>query len=277
MYSRRQILRAAALTALSPRLLTPSFAADAPAPIPPTDGFRFVLASDLHYRDRRCGAWLERVTARIRQLRPAPAFCVLDGDLTEGGRAAQLGAVKEIFERLPMPIRAVVGNHDCTGSGDFSAYRRIYGASLNYGFAHGDWDFLALDSTEGPKVYRARIGDDTLAWVDGALKRRNRNRPLIILTHLPLGHNWLRPLNAQALLNRLHEHDLRAVLSGHWHGMTETKEGAAELTTGRCCSWWRNNHDGSQEKGFTLCELHSGQLHSRFVPVPVPAELLNNT
>lgn len=90
---------------------------------------------------------------------------MLDGDLSEDGRAEQLGAVKKIFERLPMPIRAVAGNHDCSDSGDFSAYRRIYGASLNYEFAHGDWDFLALDSTERPKVYRARISDAPLSWL----------------------------------------------------------------------------------------------------------------
>ena len=45
-------------------------------------GFSFVVLSDLHFRDVRCGDWLEAVVKNIRELKPQPAFVLLNGDLS---------------------------------------------------------------------------------------------------------------------------------------------------------------------------------------------------
>ncbi|MES2569141.1 MAG: metallophosphoesterase, partial [Verrucomicrobiota bacterium] len=197
----------------------------------------------------------------------APAFCVLNGDLAESGRRDQLGAVRDIFRPLPMPLYAVIGNHDCAEDGSRHVYEELYGKKANAQFDHGDCQFLLLDTIEGTGVYRTRIARETLAWVDQTLPQLKRDRPLIVLTHFPLGRNWLRPLNAKVLLGRLHRHNLQAVLSGHWHGLTERVDEGTSLATGRCSSWWRTNHDGSKEKGYLICNVRDGQVTHRFQPV----------
>jgi predicted MPP superfamily phosphohydrolase len=265
LHSRREFIRSAAGLFLASHVQTDCFGAS-PARTS-TGGFSFVVLSDLHYRDARCGLWFEKVAAHLRALRPAPAFCVLDGDLADSGTRAQLGAVREILSPLPMPLHAVIGNHDCTENGDRSAFEALYGKQTNRRFEHAGCQFLILDTIEGRRVYRTRISQDTLRWVDQTLPQLNRERPLIVLTHFPLGRNWLRPLNAKALLGRLHTHNLQAVLSGHWHGLTERADGTASLSTGRCCSWWRTNQDGSDEKGYMICTVRDGHVTRRFQPV----------
>lgn len=229
--------------------------------------FRFVVANDLHYRDARCGEWLERVSASIRALRPRPAFVVLAGDLVETGTAQSLGAVREIFRPLPIPVRSIIGNHDYTEDGSNEAWKRVHGTRLNARFDYGGWQFLALDTTEGRGVYRTRISQDTLTWLDRTLPSVSRTKPLVVLTHLPLGRNWLRPLNARAVLDRLQNHNLQAAFSGHWHGWTERVERGVALRTGRCCSWWRGNHDGSDQKGYLLCTAGATGVRPEFVAV----------
>jgi len=229
--------------------------------------FSFVVANDLHYRDARCGEWLTRVAAHIEALRPSPAFVVLAGDLSEDGTRPQLGAVHEIFRALSMPVRSIIGNHDYTTDGRRDEYERLHGRKLNFQFAHGGWRFLALDTTQGRSVYRSRISGATLQWLDETVPQINTREPLVVLTHFPLGRNWLRPMNARAVLHRLAAHDLRGVFSGHWHGQTVRRLRGVPLVTGRCCSRWRGNHDGSALKGYRLCQVSSGRLRSSFVAV----------
>ncbi|HEV7406078.1 MAG TPA: metallophosphoesterase [Chthoniobacteraceae bacterium] len=229
----------------------------------PSSGFTFAVANDLHYRDARCGDWLRRVADHVRAQRPRPAFLVLAGDLSEDGTPEQLTAVRRIFTPLPMPVKLLIGNHDHTVEGDCSAYEAICGAPFNYRFDHGGCQFLALDTTQGRSVYRTRIAASTFDWVDAALPSLSRERPTIVLTHFPLGRNWLRPLNAHRLLERFREQRLLATFSGHWHGITERQEGSVHLSTGRCCAWWRENHDGSDEKGYTLCQVSSRRSEAR--------------
>lgn len=261
-WDRRHFLRVGAL-ALAGRATA---SAPATATEKPSD-LTFVVVNDIHYRDQRCGAWLGKVTASLLALHPRPAFIMLAGDLSDLGAPEQLGPVQEIFRALPIPIRTVIGNHDYTAAGSRAAYEKTFGPTLNYRFDAGECQFLALDTTQGRAVYRTRIPAETLTWLDGELPRLSLKRPLVVLTHFPLGWNWLRPLNAHEVIDRLQPYGLQAVFSGHWHGATEHVEGSAHLSTGRCCSWWRNNHDGSKEKGYALCHLRSGVVSHEFVAV----------
>jgi len=227
----------------------------------------FVVANDLHYRDERCGEWLGRVASHIGALRPRPEFVVLAGDLSEDGTRQQLGAVREIFSTLPMPVRAIIGNHDHTEQGDRRAFEELFGRRLNQRFEWGDWQFIVLDTTQQRRVYRTRISAETLGWLNRTLPTIHRDRPMIVLTHFPLGRNWLRPLNAHAVLRQFEFHDLRGAFGGHWHGWTQRTEQGAPLITGRCCSWWRENHDGSSEKGYLVCRASAEGVHHGFVAV----------
>ena len=76
-----------------------------------------------------------------------------------------------------------------------------------------------------------------------------------------------RPNNANALLNRFKEYNLQAVYCGHWHGFTERHVKDTVLTTNRCCSYRRQNHDGTKEKGYFLCHARDGKIERKFVEV----------
>ncbi len=232
----------------------------------------FVVLSDLHCRDARCAPWMAAVVEHLRQLRPRPAFCVLAGDLTEHGTRCQLAAVKRAFWRLPFPVHAVPGNHDCDAEGGFENYRAVYGAAFNARFSVAGREFLLFDSTEGGKVYRTRVSRENLDWLEAQLAVLPRERPVTLFTHFPMGKNWLRPRNAEAVLRLFADHRLEAVFSGHWHGLTQSQSKGALLVTGRCVSRWRTNHDGSREKGYLLCGVKNGCLSYRFVAVGQPCE-----
>ena len=214
--------------------------------------FTFVAANDLHLRDARCGAWLTLLVGAMKTHQPD--FCVLNGDLTENGTREQLSAVREIFAAARLPLFATIGNHDHFADHDRAPFEAIFPNSLNYHFEHNGWQFVALDSTEGQRVFYTHIQAPALAWLDETLPGLDKKKPLVLVTHFPLGSRVLcRPLNAPAVLERFREHNLRAVFNGHWHGYAQRKLAAATITNSRCCSWWRPNNDGSPDKGYFLC------------------------
>jgi len=226
--------------------------------------FRFVVMNDIHCRDERCHPWFHKIVASIR--RHEPAFCLINGDLCENGRPDQLAAVKEIFGGLGVPLYATLGNHDYTADGAHAPFDAIFPGSLNYHFEHGGWQFIGLDSTDGHRVVFTNIQPATLAWLDGALPGLDRAKPTVVFTHFPLGDAILcRPFNAGDLLKRFDAFNLRGTFSGHWHGYAERQFDHAVVTNSRCGSWWRQNNDGSPQKGYFLCEATpSGTLSRQF-------------
>ncbi|MBW8780331.1 MAG: metallophosphoesterase [Verrucomicrobia bacterium] len=237
---------------------------------PPPESFTFAVINDTHYLTPECGVWLEGVVNRIKA--ESPDFCLHLGDLVDTGRREHLAAVRDIFAGLGKPVYVQIGNHDHLTQTDGSAYEALFPDRLNYRFTHRGWQFVGLDSSDGVRFENTRIGDATLKWVDAQLPALDRTQPLVLFTHFPLGEGVKhRPLNADALLDRFRDCNLQAVFNGHFHGYTAHPFHQAVVTTNRCCSLKRNNHDGTREKGFFICTARDGRITRRFVEVPVPA------
>ena len=237
-----------------------SLAASAAEPRP----FRFIVINDIHCRDEQCHPWLRKLAASMRQHHPS--FCLINGDLCENGLPDQLDAVKDILGAIGVPLYATLGNHDFATDTDHSPFDKLFPGSLNYHFQHAGWQFVAVDSTQGRQVVLTHIHPATLAWLDTTLPTLDRARPTVLFTHFPLGDAILcRPINADEILNRFGDFNLRATFSGHWHGFAERHFQHAIVTNSRCGSWWRTNNDGSPEKGYFLCEAApSGDLTRKF-------------
>lgn len=235
--------------------------------------FTFAVVNDLHFRDERCRPWCEAI-ARAVSARGAE-FCVINGDVSEDGQREQLNAVREIFAAAGVHLRVTIGNHDHLPDNTRKPFEEVFPNSLNYHFEHQGWQFVALDSTQGQTVFYTRVQKPTLLWLDENFPNLDRERPLILLTHFPLGQRVLcRPLNAPDVLARFEKHNLRAVFNGHWHGYSQREIGAATVVTNRCCSWWRNNNDGSPLKGYFLCQaLPNGEIRRSF-HVITPREIV---
>jgi 3',5'-cyclic AMP phosphodiesterase CpdA len=228
--------------------------------------FRFVAINDLHYIDADCGKWLTGVMKKIRAEKPE--FCLVAGDLTEHGKADHLRAAREVLERLEIPFHVVIGNHDYATHADRSAYEEIFPRQLNYSFEHKGWQFVGLDTSEGTRYQETRVQPATLEWVDEHARSLSRRKPTVLLTHFPLGPGvQYRPLNADELLEKFLDFNVRAVFSGHFHGFTERTLHNTIFTTNRCCALKRNNHDKTTEKGFFFCEADGQHVVRSFVQV----------
>lgn len=232
------------------------------------EDFTFIAVNDLHFQSERCGPWFERVVRQMKATTPAPAFCLMSGDWAEHGTKAEMGAARDAVRGLGVPVYGVIGNHDYGADESRADYDALFPGAINYRFEAGGWQWLALDSSEGRKAKGTTIQPHTLAWLDEQLRKLDRKKPTVIFTHFPLGPlTPSRPVNADALLERLTDFNLQAVFSGHFHGYTERILGPVTLTTDRCCAISRANHDGTPEKGYFLCEAKGGQISRTFVEV----------
>jgi 3',5'-cyclic AMP phosphodiesterase CpdA len=232
-----------------------------------TEKFRFIVINDTHYMSPECGGFLDRIVHQMRYHRGIQ-FCLHAGDLVEKGLHDHLATVRKIFAELGVPVYTVPGNHDYLTNTDRTAYDSLFPDRLNYSFEHGGWQFIALDSTQGSAYEKTKIQPATLRWVDDLVPRLDRNRPTVILTHFPLGTGVrYRPANADALLEKFRDVNLRAVFNGHFHGFTEHQYHNAPVTTNRCCALKRDNHDKTKEKGYFVCTANNGVIEREFVEV----------
>jgi 3',5'-cyclic AMP phosphodiesterase CpdA len=261
--SRRELLRLGAGGLLAAGLWPGTLRAADKA----TEPFDFIAVNDLHYIDAGCGEWLAGVVKQMKA-HPNVAFCLVGGDLVEGGTPEQLAGVREVLKGLGLPYYAVVGNHDWRTQTDRKPYEEHFPDRINYHFGQGGWQFVCLDTSDGVRYAKTAVQPATLKWLDDTLPKLDRSRPTVVLTHFPLGPDVTnRPTNAEEVLKRFVGYNLRAAFSGHYHAFTEKKVGEAVLTTNRCCALKRNNHDRSKEKGYFVCKAKDGKVERTFVEV----------
>lgn len=230
----------------------------------PASRFRFVVVNDTHHLSPECSAYLAGAVRLMKE--QAPEFCLHCGDLTDKGQPENLQAIDAVFTELRVPMYPVIGNHDYQTQTDRAAYEKHFPRRLNYHFRHRGWQFVGLDTSDGVKYEKTAVQPATMEWLEQRLPRLNPRRPTVVFTHFPLGADvQYRPQNAEEVLYRFRDFNLQAVFCGHFHGLTERVSGQAILTTNRCCALKRNNHDGSKEKGFFVCEAAEGRLSRRFV------------
>jgi 3',5'-cyclic AMP phosphodiesterase CpdA len=263
--TRREMLRLSAGTLLAAGIWPGALLAEDSAS--PAE-FDFLVVNDLHYLDKECGKWLAGVIQQIKKHPQKIDFCLLAGDLSEHGKPDQLAPVRDLIKQLNKPTYVVVGNHDYLTQTDRKAFEDLFPKRINYHFTHQGWQFVGLDTTEGKGSRNTLVQAPTLNWLDETLPKLDKKRPTVLFTHFPLGP-WVigRPKNAADVLARFKEHNLQSVFSGHWHGLTERKAGKTILTTNRCCSHWKPNHDGTKEKGYFLCHAKDGKIQRSFVEV----------
>ena len=267
--SRRSLLRKASLYAVA-------LAAGRAFAEPSAKAFTFLAINDLHYLDADCGRWFRAMIAQMKASAPEAKVCLLSGDLTDLGEQEAAASVKEIFGTLGVPFHMVPGNHDYEPKKQSRAgYDAVFPGKLNYRFEQDGWQFIALDTTMGTKADKTTIAESTLAWLDAELPQLDPQKPTVVFTHFPLGEGVaMRPLNAEALLERLVKLNLAAVFSGHWHGASERKVAHATLTTSRCSARVRNNMDKYPHKGWFVCEAKAdGTVTRRFVDFDAPADI----
>ena len=154
--------------------------------------FYFVQLSDTHWgysgpANPEATNTLRKAVAAVNALATQPDFVVFTGDLTHTTddpveRRRRLAEFKSIVSELTVKnLRFMPGEHDAALDRG-AAYREVFG-DMRYTFDHRGMHFIALDNVSDPA---AKLGDEQLQWLAAHLQTRNRQEPIIVLTHRPL-------------------------------------------------------------------------------------------
>ncbi|PVY79812.1 3',5'-cyclic AMP phosphodiesterase CpdA [Cupriavidus alkaliphilus] len=158
-----------------------------------------------------------------------PDAVIVTGDLVDFGAESEYQFLREILQRLPMPVRLLPGNHDSRG-----ALRQVF-ADHDYLFATGSGEdpvhytidagplrLVAFDCTV-PGQPGGRVDPAALPWLEAALSADPDHPTLLLLHHPPfftgIGHMDEQGLaNADALEAVVRRHpQVERVLCGHLH------------------------------------------------------------
>jgi Calcineurin-like phosphoesterase len=157
-----------------------------------TKEFFFVQLSDTHWgyqgaANPDAAVTLRKAVVAVNALETPPDFVVFTGDLTHTTddpveRRRRLTEFKAIVADLKVKdVRFMPGEHDASLDRG-AAYQELFGAT-HYVFDHRGVHFIVLDNVSDPG---SKIGDEQLQWLQADLAARDRNAPLIVLTHRPL-------------------------------------------------------------------------------------------
>lgn len=154
--------------------------------------FYFVQLSDTHWgyqgeANPDASVTLRKAVAAVNALATPPDFIVFTGDLTHttddpAERRRRLAEFKTIVNELQVKTRYFMpGEHDASlDRGE--AFKEFFGKT-HYSFDHQGLHFIALDNVSDPG---AQIGAEQLAWLRDDLSSRDKNAPIVVLTHRPL-------------------------------------------------------------------------------------------
>jgi Calcineurin-like phosphoesterase len=229
--------------------------------------FEFIAINDTHYIDDKCRPFQANVVRLMRADAPKAEFVCHAGDVADRGTAEEMEVMRDLYAEAELPLHSVPGNHDFIKETDRTGYDAVFPDKLNYAFVHAGWQFLAFDSTQGTDSDKTKVASGTLAWLDEQAGKLDLKLPTFAFTHFPLGEGVeMRPLNADAVVERLLRFNLKWVHCGHWHGESKHTANTATLTTSRCCARLRTNRDGSPLKGWHVYRASvDGTLSRRFV------------
>jgi predicted MPP superfamily phosphohydrolase len=233
---------------------------------PDSKPFKFIQINDLHYSDKNCDPFFEGLVKQLNAVRDA-AFVLIAGDLVDNGTDAQCKAMRDLLAGLKIPYHVSPGNHDPAAYNDRAPFEAAFGKEFNTTFEVQGWQFVGLDTTDGINVSGFDCHKETLDFVASLPGKLDKAKPTVIYTHVPLGPGVnMRLKNADSLLEPFKQLNVRAILSGHYHGFKEKKmlDGAI-ATTDACCSFKRTNHDNKFEKGFFVIEAAEGKVKRTFM------------
>ena len=100
---------------------------------------RFIMMGDTQRRYDETGKFVAAVNKR-----DDIDFVIHGGDISDFGLGKEFMWQRDILNKLKVPYVAILGNHDCLGTGE-SVYREIFGKE-NFSFMAGNVKFLCLNT-----------------------------------------------------------------------------------------------------------------------------------
>ncbi len=207
-----------------------------------------VVVADTHLSARTPEAldnW-ETVAVAIDQQRPDLVLHLGDASLDGSSADDDLRLVRDLLDALPVPWRAIPGNHDVGDNPNpatpaefnirpdrLDAWRRLLGP--DYWTAELDgWTVVAVDAQLIGSGLPAE--DEQWAWLDATMAATPPDRPVLLATHKPImapdeelaaapAHRFVASPGRERLIGLLGAHTVRAVVSGHVHQYRQLRSG----------------------------------------------------
>ena len=202
----------------------------------------FVQITDMHLShpdlddpDKRSDtvANLQLAIARITELSPRPEFVIASGDLVNLGDVASYQLVKEMLEKLNLPILYALGNHDKRAE-----FRQVFLKEPNndapyfHRVAYGNLQIVTLDTSQPTRV-SGGLCNAQFECLEQALRENPKQPTLLVFHHPPLIEEdtfaWesLNQKDSDRLAATLQGHSLVGMICGHihrdricnWHGI----------------------------------------------------------
>ena len=259
--------------------------------------FTFVHVTDMHIQPELDAAnATRRCFEKINTVRPD--LVITGGDLIFDALEKPYDHARKLFElyqqtarTLQPPVHNVIGNHDVFGlhvQSGVSPKDPNYGKKMyedRFGktyssFDHKGWHFILLDSIgmgEDRRFY-GFIDPAQIEWLRGDLEKTGKERPIIVVTHMPLvtgvipftgqpveSQRMMVVTNAHEVLKLLSGYGVKAVLQGHTH-VREVVDylGCKYITSGSVAgAWWKGAWMGHPE-GFGVLRVQNGEVSWRY-------------
>jgi 3',5'-cyclic-AMP phosphodiesterase len=250
---------------------------------------RFLHVTDIHAtagRDRPEDslAALDRVVAIANELRPAPDFVVLSGDLTDEGDRESYAALATRLAALEAPVIFALGNHDHR-----AAFREVFGghpgaadAPLDHESLIGGVHVVVLDTSEPGRV-SGTLEAGQLEYLAAALDRHPGMPKVIVMHHPPFlepgtGRRWsqLGAEDTDRLARTLAGREVALILSGHVHlDRLRLWQGVPVVSTAGLFASADPTAPATAEDAmrfvagasYALCDLREGGVDVTFLPV----------
>lgn len=225
----------------------------------------FAALGDLHLRDSRDIGIVGRAVNQINN-DPEIDFVAVLGDLTDHGTLQEMNLARQALERLEKPYFCVPGEHDVNPATEngYEFYSRTFGRTQWRNVNEG-WVFFGLNTCDGANRQVA-VSAQSLEWLGNQLNHTDKKKPVALLSHHPFnpGSKADRVANAEEVLALFHDHQLRFVASGHYHGSQVEERDGVLFTTTACCSSFAENDDGTAEKGYRVFSLTGDAVQHEF-------------
>lgn len=144
---------------------------------------RFVLISDTQ-------RWYDETKAAVKSInaRDDIDFVLHCGDLTDFGVTREFEVQRDILEGLRIPYVALLGNHDCLGTGA-DVYRHMFG-NPDFTFNAGDVHFLCINSNAFEYDYSVDIPNFSFIRNDIETFPSNMRRTVVAMHAQPTSEQF---------------------------------------------------------------------------------------
>jgi 3',5'-cyclic AMP phosphodiesterase CpdA len=161
----------------------------------------------------------------LRQMSRDPElqFAIHLGDMVEKGELPRYRRfVQSVRQNLPMPLLAVIGNHELAGDPEGTRYTGIFGPR-DFSFRLESHYFIMFDDNakSGPDAAQRR-------WLEGELQKARSYKTRLVFLHVPLfdprggaHHHCLPPQSARRLQVLFKKYRVTCVFAGHIHSYFE--------------------------------------------------------